>query len=158
MDASKEFKSLMLEYEKLLDSLLVLEENKIRVIASGKVAGLEGCMRDEEAGMLRMKGLDSRRESLLEKMGLGGKTFRQIVESETAAQDSELQSLCARMQEKTELLKKINSSSGSMLQSRLIKVENTIANMEGRLPDLSYGRNGKMKSAEPVSKMKPRTV
>jgi hypothetical protein len=139
MDTYEKFKNLMEEYNELLDRLLDLEEAKIKIIASGGSVGLNSCMKDEEAEMLRMKGLDRKREKLLEETNQQGKTFREIVDMQAAVQKTELQPLYIDMREKTHHLKKLTESTAGMIESRLIRVEHTIREMNG---SNTYGKDG----------------
>lgn len=158
MEMPDTFRKLMQEYDAVLDRLLSLGHRKIRIIASGESAGLDGCMREEEAEMLRMRGLDQKRQRLQKDMNLEGKSFREILEFTAAEQgpDPELQSLCTQLQEKTRLMKELSASISSMIQSRLTVVERIIS--EGQETAGDYGRDGKQKEPEQAPRMRPRSV
>ena len=156
MENYEAFRDLMIEYDRVLDRLLVLENSKTGIISSGSTAGLDDCMRKEEAEMLRMKGLDRKREKLLKENGLEGKTFREIVDLQAAAQKSELQPLCNQMQEKTERMQKLSASISSMMEARLVSIDRAIAASQGG--GNAYSRDGKRKDTEAVPRMRPTTV
>jgi len=156
MENYEAFKKIMQEYNTVLDRLLVLENSKTGIIASGKTSDLDDCMRKEEAEMLRMKGLDRKREKLLKENGLEGKTFREIVDLQAAAQKSELQPLCNQMQEKTERMQKLSASIASMMEARLVSIDRAIAGSMGE--GNAYSRDGKRKDTEAAPRMRPTSV
>jgi Fe-S oxidoreductase len=135
-----EFKALMSEYNELLDGLLQIESEKIKSIAADELDAVGQCMRKEEAEMLRIKGIDSRREKLLKEMGFEGMTFGQVTEASAAVQKKELQPLYTQMKEKTERLQALAASTKNMLESKLIKAEAVMQTAGGT----AYGKDGKV--------------
>ena len=156
MEAIKKFYTLMCDYDAVLERMLKLESSKIRIIASGTSAGLDNCMREEEAEMLRMRGLDVKREELLKTMHMEGKTIEEIIATPAAAQIPELQPLCMRMKERTRLLKERTKSTSNMLRSRLSVINKVISGNSGAAE--SYGKDGQQLAGRPLSRMKPRRI
>lgn len=154
MESYNEFKKLMEEYTVLLDKLLRMETEKVNIIASDNIEKLEKQMRAEEAEMLRMRGLDRKRENLLSKMGYAGKTFSQIVESSAADQKSELQPLCTQMKEKTERLKELSASTSRMVESKLVRIESETSRMQGGGAN-AYDQKGERVPSDARPRMKP---
>ncbi|MCI8284897.1 MAG: flagellar protein FlgN [Firmicutes bacterium] len=154
MESYNEFKKLMKEYNILLDKLLKLETEKVNIIASDNIEQLEKQMRIEEAEMLRMRGLDRKREDLLNKMGYEGKTFRQIVESSAADQKSELQPLYTQMKEKTSRLKELSASTSRMVDSKLVRIESETNRMKGGGAN-AYDQKGERVPSDSRPRMKP---
>ena len=111
-------------------------------------------MRIEEAEMLRMRGLDRKREDLLNKMGYEGKTFRQIVESSAADQKSELQPLYTQMKEKTSRLKELSASTSRMVDSKLVRIESETNRMKGGGAN-AYDQKGERVPSDSRPRMKP---
>lgn len=68
------------EITALLDEYRPLEEEKLKAIQENKVSFVEACMRKEQALLLQMKGLEKKREEVLEANGWSGKTLREVME------------------------------------------------------------------------------
>ena len=75
-----ELTKILEEITSLLNQYLPLEEEKLKAIQENKVGFVEDSMKKEQALILKMRGLDGKREELLKKAGCTGKTMREILE------------------------------------------------------------------------------
>lgn len=74
-------------YLKLLDQLgrnmeqlTEIEQEKTAAVSRGDVAGVDECMKREQALSMSLRGLDQRREKLLEQLGLKGVPLRELAD------------------------------------------------------------------------------
>ena len=65
----------------IFDDLKAFEDKKLNAVIGNDVLRLEHLMNEEQAYLMKMRGLDQKREKLQEEMGLKGKNFRQIIEA-----------------------------------------------------------------------------
>ena len=142
MEAFGKFRSLMEEYDELLMELLEIEEDKIMAISDENLDFLNECIRDEEAGMLKMRGLDIRRDAITKEIGYVGKTFKQILEIVAADYRDELQPLFNSISEKTRRLKELSDSIRNMLESKMMLNESMIESLNK--PGNIYDKNGSL--------------
>lgn len=142
MEAFRKFRNLMEEYDELLMELLEIEEDKIMAISDENLDFLNECIRDEEAGMLKMRGLDIRRDAITKEIGYVGKTFKQILEIVAADYRDELQPLFNSISEKTRRLKELSDSIRNMLESKMMLNESMIESLNK--PGNIYDKNGSL--------------
>ncbi|MCR4601869.1 MAG: flagellar export chaperone FlgN [Clostridia bacterium] len=149
MDKFHAFKSLMKEYDDLLEELIELEEDKIDAVSEDDLEFLQDCLRAEEAGMMRMRGLDVRREKLMKEMNFAGMTFRDILNEMAAVQRKELQPLFNSIVRSTDIFRKLTASIQTMLESKTLANERKLAFMQGHgdgvntsEPARLYDKNG----------------
>ena len=140
MEAFRKFRNLMEEYDELLMELLEIEEDKIMAISDENLDFLNECIRDEEAGILKMRGLDIRRDAITKEIGYVGKTFKQILEIVAADYRDELQPLFNSISEKTRRLKELSDSIRNMLESKMMLNESMIESLNK--PGNIYDKNG----------------
>lgn len=143
MEAFGKFVDLMEEYDELLTELLEIEDDKIHAISHEELDLLNECIRDEEAGMLKMKGLDMRRDAITEEIGYVGKTFRQILEVVAADYRDELQPLFNSISKKTRRLKDISDSVQNMIESKMILNKSMIESLNNQSGGI-YDKNGSL--------------
>lgn len=142
MEAFRKFRNLMEEYDELLMELLEIEEDKIMAISDENLDFLNECIRDEEAGILKMRGLDIRRDAITKEIGYVGKTFKQILEIVAADYRDELQPLFNSISEKTRRLKELSDSIRNMLESKMMLNESMIESLNK--PGNIYDKNGSL--------------
>lgn len=64
-----------------LEDITAVEREKFDAAINNNVLTIEECINKEQALLLRSRGLDNKREKILEAMGVQGKTLRQTIES-----------------------------------------------------------------------------
>ena len=62
------------------DSLMPIEQAKLKAAAGHNIVQMEECMKMEQVAILQMKGLDKRREELLEKQGMSGLSLNEMID------------------------------------------------------------------------------
>lgn len=89
----------------LFDQLILFEEKKVECISQNDIDGLDSSMNEEQALLLKLRGLDQRREKLLTDMGLQDQTFRQLIHHTEGEEQEALQSRFETLSDKTDRLK-----------------------------------------------------
>lgn len=89
----------------LFDQLILFEEKKAECISQNDIDGLDSFMNEEQALLLKLRGLDQRREKLLTDMGFQDQTFRQLIRSSEGKEQEALQSHFETLSDKTGRLK-----------------------------------------------------
>lgn len=67
------------EITELLQQYLPLEQDKLNAVKEGRVSFLDDCMMKEQALLLKMRGLEKKREQELEKCGYTGLSLSEII-------------------------------------------------------------------------------
>ena len=74
-----ELTEVLAEITELLRQYLPLEEEKLKAVKENKVSIVEDCMLKEQALLLKMKGLDRKREDILKEKGCEGMTLKEVI-------------------------------------------------------------------------------
>jgi flagellar biosynthesis/type III secretory pathway chaperone len=97
-------------------------------------------MRKEEAEMLRIKGIDKKRENLLKSIGLEGSTSTEVIEALDEDRKTELLPLFNMVREKTDKLKELSVRNKSIIESKLAKAELMVSGAGSS----AYGKDGRI--------------
>ena len=76
------FSKLIEEFIEFFEELIPVEQEKLDAAVKNRVSFVEECMHKEQAAVLRLRGLEQKREKEQERLNLAGCTFRQILEKD----------------------------------------------------------------------------
>ena len=79
MDHYTEFISLIHDFIDLFRSLTTVEQQKLDAAVANDLSILEDCMKKEQAFVLRLRGLEQQRDTLLRKLKMKDLKFREIL-------------------------------------------------------------------------------
>lgn len=83
-----EIKMIIDEYIKLMDKLIHFEQDKLEAIKSKQTEQLDAFLKEEQAYLLQLRGLDQKREATQKQLGIEGLTYRQIIGQIDQTEDS----------------------------------------------------------------------
>jgi hypothetical protein len=121
----RDYLNFLEEYCDFYDGLVLLEEEKMRVIAENKPFLLEGVIKKEEAAVMKAQGLENKRQERQEAWA-PGKTLREIVESLPGEEAHRARQLRDRLRGATETLRVMNQTSADVVVRRLKQIEGII--------------------------------
>jgi len=90
MNNYAEIKEVIEEYIKLMDLLIDFEQKKLNAVKDKDIQKLDSFLKEEQVYLLKLKGLDQKREGIQKKLGVEGLTYRQIIEKTEGTLRSEL--------------------------------------------------------------------
>ena len=99
MNEFSDFIKLIEEFICFFDELIPLEQEKLDAAVKNRVSFIEECMHKEQAAILRLRGLEQKRDKTQEKLGIKDYTFRQILENAPEDVSSVLKPLFDQMSE-----------------------------------------------------------
>ena len=73
------YTDLLNEFQALFEEMILLEENKRDTVIAHDLLKLEEIMKREQAGIMKIRGMEQRRLRMQEELGLGNMPFRQIL-------------------------------------------------------------------------------
>lgn len=106
----------------LYKNFLELEYKKYDTIIKNDIDALDDIVSKEQAFYMQMRGLEQKREKLIDSMGMNGKTLKEIIDSEVSHKDEllgEYEELKGIISE----VKKINSLSKTLIEVRLRRID-----------------------------------
>lgn len=134
----QEFKKIIEELIQLFQELSVVEQDKFNATAKNRITFVEDCMNQEQVLILKLRGLEKRRENEMQKLGFFGKSFREILELVTVEQKAELEPLFHELSDKIKAFKQINDEASKLIEVNLHKINKQVAAAGGT----AYGEKG----------------
>lgn len=149
----EQFEQIINQMIQLFDEQLPLEEEKLRAVQEDDIAAVEDCMKREQAVVLKLRGLDQKREKILKENGWEGKTFRQIIEMAPQEKQFAYKQLLERLENSISLFQNANESALDTIRIHQREIEKVI-----KLKDTDGVYNQEGNSAVPKRPMTSRRV
>lgn len=132
MKSLLDFYKLVEELTDLLKILKVIEENKLNAILEKSLIKLDACMKDEQVQVMKLRGLEKKREQLQSDLGYGNLTFKQIIESFQGNEKKEAQKLFNNLQKATHDFNAINHSVKTALEVHLHSINSVLEKADAK--------------------------
>lgn len=110
----------------LFQHLIQVEQTKLESIRKNRITYVEDCMNQEQAAIMKLRGLDKRREDCQKKLGFSGYTFQQILAEVNGEQQETLKKLFDSLSQQVRLFQDTNDSAKSMLEINLHLINKAI--------------------------------
>ncbi|MCI8581841.1 MAG: flagellar protein FlgN [Dorea sp.] len=115
------------EFIDFFDNLIPIEQEKLDAAIKNRVSFVEECMHKEQAAVLRLRGLEQKREKEQEHLGMKDYTFRQILEKVPEDIHSALKPLFDRLSEQVTQFQSISESAKDMIEVNLHVIQSSLA-------------------------------
>ena len=129
------------EFIQLFEALVSVEQTKLDAAVNNKVSFVEECMNKEQAAVLKLKGLEQKREAAQKELGLEGLTFRQILENVPENVRSELSPLFDRLSELVQNFQSVSDSAKDIIELNLHMIQSAMVSKEAVPPASSESKN-----------------
>ena len=110
----------------LFKELTQIEQIKMEAVKKNMVTYVEDCMNKEQAAVLKLRGLDKKRETCQKEMGFEGYTFQQILDNTTGELNSQLRELFQTLSSHVSLFQDTNESARAMIEINLHNINKAI--------------------------------
>ena len=137
----------------LFDEIIDFENRKLDAIAANDVDLLDKFMKDEQAYVLRMKGLEQKREKFQALLGLQDLTFSEMTEMFESDEREKLRRLNEQLSAKALDLKEAITGAKRYIDLHLNSISALIDKLEGNAA--MYGKNGEKEQQKPPPRFKP---
>lgn len=135
------FIKLIEEFIEFFDELIPIEQEKLDAAVNNRVSFVEECMHKEQAAVLRLRGLDQKREKEQERLAMAGCTFRQILERAPEDAVSVLTPLFDRLSEQVKTVQLLSGNIKDSIEVNLHTIQTALAgNTPGRDTYSASGR------------------
>lgn len=118
-------------YCKFYKDFLNLENEKLDDIKQGRYETLDKHIRNEEAFVLKSRGLEIERLSLMEQLGKKDATFKEIIPMFDESVRPQLQQTFDEFSKVIFELKEVNTTCNELAQLKLTTIQNTLKKMNG---------------------------
>lgn len=123
----KAFGETLEQLSDLMNSLTELENAKAEAASAGQHGRINGFLQQEQALVLRLRGLEQRHTKLMKALGWEGRTFRQILQQVDPGERALLSPLFDRLSSQLKLLTDSRDSADRILKLRIREFEERLA-------------------------------
>ena len=120
---------LLKEYTEIYKMFLELEYDKYEAVIEDDVIALDNIVSQEEVYYLQMKGIEHKREKLLNSLELSGKTLKEIIDAAENESKIKLQEQFEELNNKIKELNKITDLLKIVIEVRLRRINNKMNNL-----------------------------
>ena len=113
----------------LFQELIQIEQAKLEASKKNRITHVEDCMNKEQAAILKLRGLDRKREICQENLGFKDYTFQEILSKTSGSEHDLLKSLFNNLSYYVRLFQDTNDSTRTMIELNLHRINNTISNL-----------------------------
>lgn len=150
------FADLMKEFIEFFDTLIPIEQDKLDATVKNRVGILEDFMHKEQAAVMRLRGLEQKREAEQKRLGLEGCTFRQILEKIPDTDAAMLKPLFDRVDSQVRTMQSLSGSIRDAIEVNLRVIElNLAGNPVGKA---TYSASGQKTEKENTKHFSSRSV
>ncbi|MCI8320320.1 MAG: flagellar protein FlgN [Dorea sp.] len=121
-----EFKKVIGQLISLFHQLMKIEEVKLQAAAGNHVGTVEDCVTQQQALLLKLRGLEQARERAQAKAGYAGMQFRQILEKVQDSEREELYQLFDELSREIQMFQEVNEDANQILRTNLHMIDKTL--------------------------------
>ncbi|WP_313528399.1 flagellar protein FlgN [Anaerotignum sp.] len=129
MPTISNFNNIVLSLIELLETLITIEQDKLKAISTNDLDALNSCIKNEQVEVLKLRGLDKKREQIQAELGYENLTFREIIKLLPEDQQAESKKLFITLQQTTDQFNEINSSIKTALDVNLHSINTTLSKL-----------------------------
>lgn len=118
-----EIKKIMDEYIELMDKLISFEQEKLIAVETKNIELLDDFLKEEQAYLLQLRGLDQKRETTQKQLGIEQLTYRQIIDKVDVSLKHEFETSYEILSEKTKQFKEIVNTIKTCIDVRLHTID-----------------------------------
>lgn len=132
-----DFTAVIEDMIQLFQDLVQVEQVKLEAAKKNRVTYVEDCMNKEQAAILKLRGLDKKREDCQERLGMKGDTFQQILSKVSEGEEhNQLKELFDRLSYQVRLFQEISDGARTIIELNLHMIDKAIRNSQGKMtPD-----------------------
>ena len=142
----EKFATVIRELTDTAEYIAQIEENKAAAASEKRHELLDTFIQDEQAQILKLRGLEQRRLRLADSLGWKSLTFRQFLEKAEPGQQTLLQPLFLELEHQLKRLENARGNAEQIISTRLHEMQIILARQQGG----SYDNTGNINLNSPV--------
>lgn len=146
----KDFKTVVGDLITLIEEFNQLETEKLKAVQQNRVTFVEEAMKKEQAAIMKLRGLDKKREAIQKDLGWERLTFQQILSQVPVVEKEELQPLFEQLTGCVRQFDDTRDSAQKALEINLHHI-NTILSKRAAEESGSYNSDGNPRNPNHVS-------
>lgn len=121
------FADLMNDFIEFFDTLIPIEQEKLDAALHNRVSIVEDLMHKEQAAVMRLKGLELKREAEQKRLGMEGCTFQQILGKVSGDDAAVLRPLFNKLNEQIQVVQSLSDNIKDAIEVNLHVIESRFA-------------------------------
>lgn len=117
----------------LFQDLRQIEQDKLAAVQKNRITYVEDCMNKEQAAILKLRGLDKKRDTCQEQLGFKGDTFQQILSKVSGEEHGQLKYLFDTLSDQVRQFQDVNESAHTLIEINLHKIDKAIHNSQNAM-------------------------
>lgn len=138
MNEFSDFIKIIKDFIELFEALISIEEKKLDAATKNRVSFVEDCMNKEQAAILRLRGLEKKREQAQLQLGMKDLTFRQILEKVPSDIESVLRPLFDQLSAQIRTFQSVSDSAKESIELNLHMIQSALEAQNSG----TYSQNG----------------
>lgn len=140
--------SIVKELISFFEELTKTESEKLKAVTETDMEKLDECMKKEQAAILKLRGLDKKREDIQSQLSFSGLTFSQILEKLPQDEKLELQTYFDRLNTVYKAFKNADNSAKKAIEVNLYSIDRILGDFNKKLnrnntpKDITYNGQG----------------
>lgn len=126
MEAYTDFIALIKDYIELFDTLIDVEQEKLDAVTTDDIIKVEESIKQEQAVILRLKGLEHRRELAQTSMDMKDLTFREILEQAPEDVSTAMNPVFQELIRKVRTFQSINDNAKDAIHVKLHHIQSML--------------------------------
>lgn len=122
-----DFIAVIEELIQLFQELIQIEQCKLTAAEKKRITHIEHCINQEQAAVMKLRGLEKKRELCLTKLGFSGCSFQEILVRTSASEQSRLRPLFHTLSQNIRQFQDINESARTMIEVNLYLINKAIS-------------------------------
>ena len=132
MSYMEDFQKVLMEIILFVQDLTAVEQEKFDAATHNNILVIEECIKKEQALLLRSKGLEQKREQLLKAMGAEKMTLRQLMDSVSAMEKSQLTPICQQLDTHLAEYQKVYKKTKTVIEANLHRIDAGLESLTGK--------------------------
>lgn len=130
MATIQDFIDIINEFIIFFESLKDIEQEKFNAVTAKNFSQIDECMKKEQAAILKLKGLDKKREQIQEKLSFKDKSFREIISLVPDKNKPVLSELFNKLDSNVKSYKSISDAAKETLELNIHNIDRIIDAIE----------------------------
>lgn len=121
-----------LEISNFIEELTEVENKKFQAALKNNIYTINECMKQEQALLMKLKGIDKKREALQKELGYENLSFRQIIEKAPLDEKDKCKEVFDIIQNKLSIYKEIFSNAQNAIEVNLHKINKKLESLDAK--------------------------
>lgn len=152
MNTIHDFIDIIHDIISFFEELTLVEQNKLEAIHTNNIARMEEYMKKEQAFILKLRGMDKKREQIQKELGYENFTYREIIDHSPDDIKDTLNQLYQKLEQKLTVYKSVSNHANSAIELNIHKIDTVIEKLKEKKSSQKNGAFPNKGTERPIEK------